>query len=97
MLLDYRKDVRGAVIAFVQGNAFSEARRVSNLHRHPELLDEVIRPGSLDSRAQIAEDINEMKEQTRKQRNRIQELRIRMVEEPGASLFLNHRRFVVLS
>ncbi|KAJ2918056.1 hypothetical protein MD484_g2395, partial [Candolleomyces efflorescens] len=82
VLLEYRQDVRGAVYALVQGNAFSEARRVANLHKHPELLEDVIRPASLDSRAQIAEDINEMREQLRKQRNRIRELRIRKVEEP---------------
>lgn len=28
MLLDYCKDIREAVIALVQGNAFSEARRI---------------------------------------------------------------------
>ncbi|KAJ2931513.1 hypothetical protein H1R20_g5611, partial [Candolleomyces eurysporus] len=84
ILLEYRKDVRGAVYALVQGNAFSEARRVANLHKHPELLEEIVRPASLDSRAQIAEDINEMREQLRKQRNRIRELRIRKVEEPDA-------------
>ncbi len=28
VLLDYTKDVRQAVIAFVEGNSFSEARRV---------------------------------------------------------------------
>ncbi|KAF6761197.1 pol II transcription elongation factor [Ephemerocybe angulata] len=84
VLLEYKKDVRGAVIYLVQGNSFSEARRISNLHRHPELTEEVIRPGSLDSRAQVAEDITEMREQARKQRNRIRELRIRKVEEPDA-------------
>lgn len=84
VLLEYRKDVRGAVMALVQGNAFSEARRISNLHRRPELLEEIIRPASLDSRSQIAEDINDMREQARKQRNRIRELRVRKVEEPGA-------------
>lgn len=71
-------------MAFVQGNAFSEARRICNLHKHPELLEEIIRPASLDSRSQIAEDINEMREQGLKQRNRIKELRVRKVEEPGA-------------
>lgn len=42
-------------------------------------------PGALESRAQIAEEINEMREQLRKQLSRIRELRIKKVEEPGAS------------
>jgi elongator complex protein 1 len=33
VLLDYSKDVREAVIAFVQGNAFSEARRIVSFPR----------------------------------------------------------------
>ena len=40
-------------------------------------------PGALESRAQIAEEINEMREQLRKQLSRIRELRIKKVEEPG--------------
>jgi len=102
VLLEYAKDVRGAVNALVQGNAFSEAKRIvrsisltlpslstnalgiqSNLHKQPELVEEIVRPGTLDARTQIAEDITEMREQIRKQRNRIRELRIRKVEEPG--------------
>lgn len=51
--------------------------------KKPELVTDVIHPAALESRAQIAEDINEMREQLRKQLNRIQELRIKKVEEPG--------------
>jgi hypothetical protein len=32
VLLDYSKDIREAVIALVQGNHFSEARRVVSMH-----------------------------------------------------------------
>ncbi|KAF9012601.1 IKI3 family-domain-containing protein [Cyathus striatus] len=84
VLLDYAKDVREAVTAFVQGNLFSEARRIGNLNSRPELTEDIIYPASLESRAQISEDLAEMKEQLRKQRNRVRELRIRKVEEPDA-------------
>jgi elongator complex protein 1 len=54
------------------------------LHGNPELVDEVLLPCSLDCRAQIGDDINEMREQLRKQVARLTELRIKKVEEPGA-------------
>lgn len=40
-------------------------------------------PGALECRAHIGEDIAEMREQLRKQLNRVRELRVRKVEEPG--------------
>ncbi|THV06651.1 pol II transcription elongation factor [Dendrothele bispora CBS 962.96] len=82
VLLDYVKDVRTAVITLVQGNEFSEARRIITLNHVPELLEDVIHPGALESRAQISEDLSEMKEQIRKQLNRIRELRVKKVEDP---------------
>ncbi|KAK7057777.1 polymerase II transcription elongation factor [Favolaschia claudopus] len=82
VLLDYAKDVREAVIALVQGNSFSEARRIVTLTDSTTLLEEVIHPGALESRTQISEDISEMKEQLRKQLLRIRELRVKKVEEP---------------
>ncbi|KAI0314583.1 IKI3 family-domain-containing protein [Amylostereum chailletii] len=84
VLLDYAKDVREAVVTLVQGNQFSEARRVATLRSRPELLEEIIQPGTLETRAQISEDLNEMREQLRKQVLRVNELRIRKVEEPEA-------------
>ncbi|KAK7052844.1 putative elongator complex protein 1 [Paramarasmius palmivorus] len=82
VLLDYADDIRAAVITLVQGNEFSEARRIATLKRKPELLEEIIYPGALDSRTQIAEDVSEMREQLRKQLNRIRELRVKKIEEP---------------
>ncbi|KAF4620926.1 hypothetical protein D9613_000930 [Agrocybe pediades] len=84
VLLDYTKDVREAVIAFVQGNGFSEARRIISLNALPQLLKDVVHPASLESRAQLAEDISEMREQIRKQVTRLRELRIKKIEEPDA-------------
>ncbi|PPQ93843.1 hypothetical protein CVT25_013552 [Psilocybe cyanescens] len=84
VLLDYCKDVREAVIALVQGNAFSEARRIISLNLMPELLEDIVYPAALETRAQISEDIGEMREQIRKQVDRLRELRIKKIEEPDA-------------
>lgn len=53
------------------------------LHSMPELLEEIVYPSALESRAQIAEEIGEMKDQLRKQVQRLRELRVKKVEEPG--------------
>ncbi|KIY46095.1 IkappaB kinase complex, IKAP component [Fistulina hepatica ATCC 64428] len=84
ILLDYAEDVREAVICLVQGNNFSEARRVVSLTHTPELIEDIIYPGAFESRSQIGEDIVEMRDQLRRQLMRIRELRIRKVEEPDA-------------
>ncbi|TFK88053.1 IkappaB kinase complex IKAP component [Polyporus arcularius HHB13444] len=84
VLLDYADDVRQAIIALVEGSHFSEARRIITLKRQPDLLEEIVHPGTLECRARIAEEIAEMREQLRKQLARIRELRVRKVEEPDA-------------
>ena len=101
--MDYARDSRQAVIALVQGNNFSEARRIvsqigsaivrlvtylakTTLVKQPELLVDIIHPGALETLTEVADDILEMREQLRKQLNRIQELRIKKVEEPGKYL-----------
>ncbi len=53
------------------------------LNALPELLEEIVHPGALESRGQIAEDLTEMREQLRKQVARVRELRVKKVEEPG--------------
>ncbi|KIP09060.1 hypothetical protein PHLGIDRAFT_68294 [Phlebiopsis gigantea 11061_1 CR5-6] len=84
VLLDYAKDVREAVVALVQGNCFSEARRVITLNARSDLLEEIVYPGALESRAQVAEELGEMREQLRKQLARVRELRVKKMEEPEA-------------
>ncbi|KIY69796.1 IkappaB kinase complex, IKAP component [Cylindrobasidium torrendii FP15055 ss-10] len=84
VLLDYADDVREAVVTLTHGNAFSEARRIATLKRQGDLLDEVIKPAALESRGQLSEDINEMREQLEKQYHRLLELKVRRVEEPDA-------------
>lgn len=54
-----------------------------SLNSAPELLGDVVHPALLESRAQITEDITEMREQIRKQVVRLRELRIKKTEEPG--------------
>ena len=48
-----------------------------------DLFASTICPASLDTRIQISEDISEMRTQLRKQVNRVRELRIKKLEEPG--------------
>jgi elongator complex protein 1 len=57
----------------------------ATLKASPELFPEVIHPAALESRAQIADDINEMRDQLRKQLSRVRELRLKKAEEPGTS------------
>ncbi|KAH9910699.1 IkappaB kinase complex IKAP component [Amylocystis lapponica] len=85
VLLDYAQDVREAVNVLVQGTLFAEARRLITLHKRPELLEEFVHPGALESAAQIEEELGEMRIQLRKQAERLQELHMRKVEQPGAS------------
>lgn len=53
------------------------------MHSVPELLEEIVHPAALDSRTQIAEDLEEMRGQLQKQIARLRELRIKKTEEPG--------------
>ncbi|KIK96350.1 hypothetical protein PAXRUDRAFT_138652 [Paxillus rubicundulus Ve08.2h10] len=84
VFIDYAGDVRQAVIALVQGNEFSEARRIVSLHSKPELLEDVVLPGAFEGRSQLADDLTEMREQLHKQVSRLKELRVKKTEEPGA-------------
>lgn len=54
------------------------------MNSKPELLEDVIQPAALESRSQMSDDILEMREQIRKQLDRIRELRVKKIEEPGA-------------
>lgn len=49
---------------------------------------DIIHPGALESQAQMLEEIDEMRQQLRKQVQRLRELRIKKVEEPGSYLSL---------
>ena len=56
------------------------------LHGLPDLVLEILHPAALESRAQISEDLDEMRAQLRKQLNRLRELRVKKEEEPGLEL-----------
>ena len=49
----------------------------------PELIEEIIHPGALETKSQLAEDLSEMKSQLSKQVARVRELRVKKVEQPG--------------
>ncbi|KAH0829046.1 IKI3 family-domain-containing protein [Lanmaoa asiatica] len=63
VFIDYAGDIRQAVIALVQGNELSEARRIVSLYSTSELFEDVILPGALDARSQFADDLSEMRDQ----------------------------------
>lgn len=70
---------------YFTGPFIAEAENIvqTTIHSLPELVTEIIHPGALESSSQISEEINEMLAQLRKQVQRIQELRVRKLEEPG--------------
>ena len=59
----------------------------------PELLEEIIHPGALESRSQISDELGEMRDQLRKQLTRVRELRVRKAEQPGTSSYLTLSSF----
>jgi hypothetical protein len=61
------------------------------LHGVQEMLTEIVHPGALSSRTQIDEDLTEMREQLQKQLNRLRELRLKKIEEPGLQISSNLR------
>lgn len=60
------------------------------MHSTTELFEDVVLPGALETRSQLADDLVEMRDQLRKQVARLQELRIKKVEQPG-TLFPSYR------
>ncbi|KAK2463075.1 hypothetical protein APHAL10511_004730 [Amanita phalloides] len=84
VLLDYAKDFRQGVIAFVEGNGFSEAHRIISMYSLPELVEHIVHPAAMGNKEQISEDLREMREQLQKQVKRVRELRLIKIEEPDA-------------
>jgi len=54
-----------------------------SLRAIPQLLEDVVVPGTLEMKAQLSEDLLEMREQLSKQVARVKELRIKKALEPG--------------
>lgn len=60
----------------------------------PELVEEVIYPGALETKSKLAEELGEMKSQLSTQVARVRELRVKKVEQPGtefSTLILRQR------
>ena len=58
-----------------------------SLYDSPQLLTDIIHPGIHETRCQLADDLNEMREQIRKQLQRLCELRAKKAVEPGSFYF----------
>lgn len=50
----------------------------------PELVEEIIHPGALETKSQLAEELGELRSQLSKQVARVKELRVKKFEQPGA-------------
>lgn len=53
----------------------------------PELIEEIVYPGALETKSQLTEDLGEMRSQLSKQMARVRELRVKKVEQPGTVSF----------
>lgn len=53
------------------------------MHAVPDLVQSILYPAALDTRTQIADDLDEMRTQLRKQVQRLRDLRVKKTEEPG--------------
>ena len=53
----------------------------------PELIEEIVYPGTLETKSQLTEDLGEMRSQLSKQMARVRELRVKKVEQPGTVSF----------
>ena len=53
----------------------------------PELIEEIVYPGALETKSQLSEDLGEMRSQLSKQMARFRELRVKKVEQPGTVSF----------
>jgi len=58
----------------------------------PELIEEIIHPGALETKSQLVEDLSEMKSQLSKQVARVRELRVKKVEQPGMKFLLRRQK-----
>lgn len=56
----------------------------------------MVYPATLDTRVQIAEDLEEMRSQLHKQVNRLRELRVKKEEEPGMCLKYHVERVLTI-
>ena len=79
-----RRIVSAIVCKFLDGVCLIHERSLQiALQRAPELIEEILHPACLDSRTQLGEEIEEMRNQLTKQMNRLRELAERKVAEPG--------------
>ncbi|KAJ3214160.1 hypothetical protein HDU67_002020 [Dinochytrium kinnereticum] len=75
VLIDYGSDIYGGVKCLLKGASWMEAWRLSLLHKRPDLVDEVVKPGVLDGFEIMKEDLATMRDTFSKQSVRIREVR----------------------
>ncbi|GAA5832721.1 hypothetical protein JCM11251_005735 [Rhodosporidiobolus azoricus] len=82
VLLEYAKDVEGAVQALCEGNLYSEAVRLIALHSRTDLLESHIEPSTLDMQQRLIDDMSDLTEQLEKQVKRLADLKVKCEQNP---------------
>ncbi|ORX39112.1 IKI3 family-domain-containing protein [Kockovaella imperatae] len=84
LMLDYTKNVEGAVNVLCAGHDFSEALRVISLYRRADLIEAFVHPGLEEAQESFLEAIEEMQDQLDKEVKRLSELKIVREDDPDA-------------
>ena len=82
--LDYLHDIESSARLFCKGYFFADAIRILSLNKRPDLIDAIVDTGLAEGLGTMTEILAECKAQLNAQVPRLQELRIKKVEEPLA-------------
>ena len=86
VLLEYARDVEGAVEVLVEGAAFAEAVRLAALYNKRELVETHIKPAALELSQRLMDECDELEEQVEKQVERLADLELKKEANPGKLL-----------
>ncbi|GJN92512.1 hypothetical protein Rhopal_005542-T1 [Rhodotorula paludigena] len=82
VLLEYGEDVDGAIHTLCEGALHSEAIRIATLQSQPQLIDERVKPSTLELQQRLLDDCSDLEEQVEKQVSRLSELKRKRDENP---------------
>ena len=85
VLLEYGRDVEGAVGVLCEGAAFAEAVRLAALYGKRELVETHVKPALLEVGQRLEDECDEVEEQVGKQVERLKELEVKKEANPGKS------------
>ncbi len=85
VLLEYARDVEGAVGVLCEGAAFAEAVRLAALYNKKELVETHVKPALLETCQRLTDECDECEEQVEKQVDRLKELELKKEANPSES------------